>query len=70
MRTSPETRKCGNCHYWNGERSTTIDEHGQLKVIIRSQLGECENGDSNFVGKMRAKGDKCVRFYKWSDLYN
>ncbi len=69
MRTNPEVIKCGNCHYWNGERSTVIDEHSRLKVDIRSLSGECENGESKFCGKMRAKGEKCMRFDKWTDLF-
>ena len=68
MKTNPNVIKCGNCHYWTGLREPVLDNHGQEKVVIHDDTGECERSESKFFGQDRKKNAKCKEFYKWTEL--
>ena len=68
MKTNVDVIKCGNCHYWTGERITTFDKLGKAKVEIRDEFGDCTKEGCKFCDTRRKKSQRCKEFYKWTEL--
>lgn len=69
MKTSVDVVKCGNCQYWTGAREPVFDAKDRPKVEIRDLEGNCENQNSRFCDKTRKKGQSCIHFSKWTELF-
>ena len=68
MQSKTDTKKCGTCHYWAGNREPAFRKDGKPVINIYDDVGMCMHGNSNFSDQLRKQTLCCKCYSKWTEL--